>query len=101
MTMSDEAKERSELVTIGALWTNKDREGRTYYSGKLGDARLLVFENKFKEKGDKTPDYRVYVANRPKAEKGDSPAERNPQAGDSDRGDDAAGNGDGSGNMSF
>ena len=50
----------SDLVAIGALWKSKDKDGKTYLSGKMGDARLLVFENKFKEK-DSQPDFRVYV----------------------------------------
>ncbi len=35
---------KSDLVRIGGLWRNSNARG-TYLSGKLGQARLLVFEN--------------------------------------------------------
>lgn len=56
----------SELVKIGALWVNRDKNGKRYLSGKMGDAKLLVFENNFKE--GKQPDYKVYVAPYQKAD---------------------------------
>ncbi len=56
----------SELVKIGALWVSKDKNGKRYLSGKMGDAKLLVFENNYKE--GKQPDYKVYVAPYQKAD---------------------------------
>jgi uncharacterized protein (DUF736 family) len=50
----------SELVPIGALWKGKDKNGNSYLSGRMGDARLWVFSNQ-KEK-DSQPDYRVFVS---------------------------------------
>lgn len=70
--MNEEREERGELVPIGGLWANKDREGTTFLSGGLGNARLLVFKNKFKKQGEKQPDYRVYVARRPKTDQTDA-----------------------------
>ncbi len=55
-------EKKSDLVEIGALWISEARTGRAYLSGRLGNARLLVFRNKFKET-DKHPDYKVFVAN--------------------------------------
>ena len=59
----------SDLVAIGALWKSKDKNGNEYFSGKMGDARLLVFSNK-KEK-DNQPDFRVYVTTPQKREDSD------------------------------
>lgn len=46
-----------DLIKIGALW-----KGEKSLSGKLGEARLLVIKNKYKEDGDKRPDYNVFIA---------------------------------------
>ena len=54
-------EKRGELVKIGALWESTTKQGDTCLTGKMGDAMLLVFKNKFKEQG-KQPDYIVYVA---------------------------------------
>ena len=51
---------KSDLVRIGGLWRNTNARG-TYLSGKLGQAKLLVFENGHKA-DDKHPDYIMYVA---------------------------------------
>lgn len=61
-----EEKKNSELVQLGALWKNEGKDGGMYLSGNMGSATLFVFKNKWK-KGDRDPDYRVYVgANRKK-----------------------------------
>jgi len=58
----------SDLVKIGALWKpdNKSDRGPTL-TGKLGDARLVIFPNKYKET-DNHPDYVLYVENPKKRE---------------------------------
>ena len=76
--MSDERDDRGELVPIGGLWTNADRGGKTYLSGYLGDARLLVFKNKFKKTGEKQPDYRMYVTRKAKPDQTNAPADSEP-----------------------
>lgn len=48
----------SDLVKIGAAWRGK---GKAFATGKMGDARLLIFENRDK-KNDKYPDFTIYVA---------------------------------------
>lgn len=62
--------EKSELVKIGALWKGEDQNGNPKLTGKLGDARLLVLKNTYKEEGSKQPDYVVYVAKAQKKEEG-------------------------------
>ena len=58
--MSENNGGKSDLVRIGGLWRNTNARG-TYLSGKLGQAKLLVFENSHKT-DDRQPDYIVYVA---------------------------------------
>jgi uncharacterized protein (DUF736 family) len=52
-----------DLVKIGGLWENETRGGETYYSGSLGQAKLLIFRNKKKE-SSKHPDFNVFVASK-------------------------------------
>ena len=87
--MSEERDERGELVPIGGLWANEDREGKTFLSGYLGDARVLVFKNKFKKPGEKQPDYRMYVTRKPKPDQTDALAgsDSDPLAADTGEGD--------------
>lgn len=73
--MNEEHDERGELVLIGGLWAHEDREGKTFLSGNFGIARLFVFKNKFKKPGEKHPDYRIYVARKPKADQTDALAD--------------------------
>ena len=57
--------EKGELVKIGALWADEDKDGNQYFSGSFGDAKLLVLPNQFKE-SSKHPDYVVFVCKRPR-----------------------------------
>ena len=50
----------SDLIKIGSLWSNTDKKGQKFLAGYLGDARLLIMKNGFKEE-EKQPDYVVYV----------------------------------------
>ena len=59
----------SDLVEIGGLWKNEGKDGE-YFSGKLGQAKLLIFANKYK-KTDKHPDFRMYVTKVEKKEESD------------------------------
>ncbi len=49
-----------EGTRLTGLWKNKDKNGKTYLSGSLGLARLLVLPNDFKKK-DSDPDYTVLL----------------------------------------
>ena len=51
----------SELVQITGLWSNVDKNGKKYLSGYMGNAKVLILENGFKEE-EKQPDYILYVA---------------------------------------
>ena len=58
----------SDLVKIGALWKHEGKSERSpVLTGKLGDARLVIFANGHK-KTDKHPDYILYVENQKKRE---------------------------------
>ena len=50
-----------ELVKIGGLWKNKDKNGNDYFSGNFTyQTKLLVMTNSFKDK-ENDPDYMVYI----------------------------------------
>jgi hypothetical protein len=56
----------STLIRLSGLWTKKDKNGTTYYSGNLGSGRLLLFRNT-KKQAEKEPDLVLWLA--PPAEK--------------------------------
>lgn len=66
-------KKESTMVKVGALWNNEG-ESKLAFSGKFGDAKMLIFPNGYKE-SSKHPDYIVYLA--PFEKKGDKPASQN------------------------
>lgn len=47
-------------VKLTGLWKNESK-GRSYLSGSVGVAKLLVFPNDYKKK-DADPDYIAYLA---------------------------------------
>jgi hypothetical protein len=57
----------NELVKITGLWLNVDKDGAEYLNGYLGNAKLLIFKNTYKEKGSKQPDYNLYVTKKEEA----------------------------------
>jgi len=52
--------EQSERKDIGALWKKTSKSGQAYLSGQIDGRRIVIFANKWKESGDKKPDYRIY-----------------------------------------
>lgn len=52
-------------VKLGSLWSNEAKNGTTFLSGNLGDAKILVFPNSFKREA-KHPDFIIYIASREK-----------------------------------
>ena len=56
----------SNMTNLTGLWKHVAKDGKTYYSGSLGAANLLVFANTFK-KTEKDPDLNLFVA--PKEQK--------------------------------
>jgi len=56
----------SELIKLMGLWESKDKNGNAFYSGKLGNARVIIMKNGYKEQ-DNHPDYEVLIKkNEPK-----------------------------------
>ena len=50
-----------ELVKIGGLWKNQDKNGNDYFSGNFTyGTKMLVMTNTFKDK-ENDPDYMVYI----------------------------------------
>ena len=58
----------SDLIKIGGLWQNKDKNGNDYFSGNFTyGTKLLDMSNTFKEK-DNEPDFIVYIGKKEKQE---------------------------------
>ena len=58
----------SDLIKVGGLWKNKDKNGNDYFSGNFTyGTKLLVMTNSYKDK-DNAPDYMVYIAQKDKKE---------------------------------
>ena len=51
-------------VRLGGLWVNEDSSGKKYLGGYLGNARLRIIKNGFKN-SDSEPDYIMYVEDKP------------------------------------
>ena len=81
--MSDQ---QSDLINLGGLWLNESKSGTKYFSGYLGDAKILIFKNNHKDEGSKQPDYRMYLGKGKKQteyEKGGSPESHHSSGGGS------------------
>ena len=48
------------MIELGGLWSGKDKNGNSMMSGYLGNAKLLIFKNTFKDAKNQ-PDYRLFV----------------------------------------
>ena len=58
----------SDLIKVGGLWKNKDKNGNDYFSGNFTyGTKLLVMTNSYNDK-DNDPDYMVYIAQKDKKE---------------------------------
>jgi PhoPQ-activated pathogenicity-related protein len=51
------------MIKVTGLWKQQDKNGVTYFSGNFGDARVLIFVNRYKDKPNQ-PDYIMYLADR-------------------------------------
>ena len=50
-----------DMQKITGLWKNKDKNGRTYLSGKMNAINtVMIMQNDYK-RNDKDPDYWVYL----------------------------------------
>lgn len=54
----------TNLITITGLWENKSKDGELYFSGALGNAKIMIFRNKNKKK-ETHPDWNLCIAPRP------------------------------------
>ena len=48
------------MIQIAAFWKRESKQGRSYYQGKMGNGRLLLFKNEQK-KAENSPDLILYV----------------------------------------
>lgn len=55
------------MIKLCALWQKKSKNGDTYFSGSMGDAKVLIFKNAKKRKPN-APDYFLYVDSKQKGE---------------------------------
>lgn len=44
---------------IGALWIKNEGTRKEFLSGTVNGEPVVVFKNKFKKPGERTPDYRI------------------------------------------
>jgi hypothetical protein len=49
------------MIQIAAFWKKQSKNNRVYYTGKMGNGRLLLFQNQNK-KAENHPDLLLYVA---------------------------------------
>ena len=56
------------MIKISGLWLNTDKNGQTYMSGYLGDAKIIIYKNKFKSGENRQPDYNLYISEKNKKE---------------------------------
>ena len=60
------ANEKNELLKLGGLWKNKDKNGNDYFSGNFTyGTKLLILKNTFKEKNNE-PDYNIFISKQDK-----------------------------------
>ena len=58
--------EKNELLKLGGLWKNKDKNGHDYFSGNFTyGTKLLILKNTFKEKNNE-PDYNIFISKQDK-----------------------------------
>jgi hypothetical protein len=55
------------MIQLAAFWKRESKQGRSYYQGKLGNGRLLLFRNEKKD-NEKAPDLILYIVGEPKKE---------------------------------
>ena len=57
-------------IKIGVLYKNRSAAGAEYFSGRMGDATLLVMENRESTPENRLPTHNVFVSTpKPKAAK--------------------------------
>jgi len=59
--MSEKAENNSQMILLTGLWLKTSKKGKKYFSGNMGQNRLLIYKNENKTK-DTQPDYLLYIA---------------------------------------
>lgn len=66
--------EKDPMVRLGGLWRATTRDGQEMLRGRLGAAKILVFENSYK-RDENDPDMVMYLtAGKPRDDQGDGGA---------------------------
>lgn len=50
----------SNLIPLTALWRHTSQAGKVYYTGRLGEAKILMFENQ--SDNPKAPAFKIMLA---------------------------------------
>ena len=50
----------NKRVRLAGLWRNVSKSGEEYFTGKLGNLKIIIFANKQKQ-SDRAPDYNMYI----------------------------------------
>ena len=48
------------MIKLASLWAKTSKKGQTYYQGRFGEARLLLFKN-VNKKLEKHPDLNLFI----------------------------------------
>lgn len=57
------SQDRKKIMLMG-LYEHRDRNGNQFFTGRLGMSDVMIFKNT-KKSSEKSPDYWVYVAEKP------------------------------------
>ena len=61
------SEERSDFekakVKLCSLWLNTAKDGTEYLAGYIGDAKMMIFPNRFKET-EKQPSHNLFLLNK-------------------------------------
>lgn len=74
--MSDQY-DKDDKIPIGGLWEGEDGNGNQYFKGTLFyGTNILIFKNTYKEEGSRDPDFKMYLARKPKKRDDDEDDDR-------------------------
>ena len=65
--MSDTQQNEWRERELGGLWLESTDSGKKYFTGQVGERKVVVYKNDKWEEGGKMPYYRVYKS-KPKTE---------------------------------
>jgi hypothetical protein len=64
--IDDDGRKDRTVIRLTGLFRSRARDGREFFSGSMGSARLLVFKNTHR-RGDRDPELVAYLADNRKA----------------------------------